>query len=274
MRLRTVPALQGAYWLTRGFRAFRARPMSFAALFAAFMFGVLLLALLPVVGPLVVLALLPMVSLSFMIASRRVVEGGTPTPLVFTEPWQAPRRRLIALLWLGLVYAVATFAVMALGDLLDGGAFEALMDAIPTGENAPEVMAARVLAPGVVFGMLLRFTLAGLLALPFWHAPALVYWEGQGCAQALFSSSLACWRNLGAFIVYGLAWFGLIAVTGIVGNLLFMLIGAPQLFAVAGVPISLLFTTAFYASLYFSYADCFESDAPVAVAPPTPHHVN
>jgi hypothetical protein len=273
MRLQTVRAWQGASWLKQGFRAFRARPMSFAALFASFMFGVLILTLLPFIGPLLVFTLLPTVSLAFMIATRRVVEGGTPTPLVFTEPLQAPRPRLIALLWLGVIYTVATFAVMALGDLLDGGAFETLMDAIPSGQNASEVMAARVTAPGVVSGMLMRFGLAGLLALPFWHAPALVFWQGQGCAQALFTSSLACWRNLGAFVVYGLAWIGLILAVAVLGSLLFALIGEPQLFAVAGVPLSLLFTTVFYASLYFTYADCFAPDEPVALSPAS-HHVN
>ena len=36
-------------------------------------------------------------------------------------------------------------------------------------------------------GMMLRFGLAALLAVPFWHAPALALWAGQGVGQvALF----------------------------------------------------------------------------------------
>jgi hypothetical protein len=116
-----------------------------------------------------------------------------------------------------------------------------------------------------LWGLLLRFGLAGLLAVPFWHAPALVFWDGQRCAQALFSSTLACWRNRGAFIVYSLTWFSLIIGIGLVASLLFAAIGSPQLFAVAGAPISLLITTVFYTSLYFTFADCFEADAPAAV---------
>jgi hypothetical protein len=231
--------------------------MAFAALFARFMFAVFLLALLPLVGPLLVLTLLPLVSLGFMIATRITVDGGLPTPRVFIDPLRADRPRVVAVLQLGLIYAVATFAVMWLSDLADGGAFEALMEAMPAGQATPETVATKLGAPGLGLGLLLRFGLAGLLSVPFWHAPALVYWDGHGCAKALFSSTLACWRNRGAFAVYGLTWFALITLFGMVGSLVFPLLGQGQLFAVAAVPMSLILTTVFYVSLYFTFADCF-----------------
>jgi hypothetical protein len=78
----------------------------------------------------------------------------------------------------------------------------------------------------------------------------------------MFSSTLACWRNRGAFLVYGLTWFSLILGFGILMSVLFALIGSPQLFALAGVPISLIVTTVFYASLYFTFADCFSDIEP------------
>jgi hypothetical protein len=134
------------------------------------------------------------------------------------------------------------------------------MPATPGG--APDALGDKFAAPGLLWGMVLRFGLAGLLAIPFWHAPALVYWDGQGWAQAMFSSTLACWRNRGAFIVYALTWFSLILGFGILMSVLFALIGSPQLFALAGVPISLLATTVFYASLYFTFADCFSDIEP------------
>jgi hypothetical protein len=265
MRLRTVPAGHGVHWVRAGFRVFFKRPMAFTALFAAFMFAVFVLALMPLVGALLVLALLPLVSLAFMIASRTADAGGVPTPRVFIEPLRTDRARLSAMLQLGLIYAAATFVVMWLSDFVDGGAFEALMDALPAGQSAPDAMATRLAAPGLVAGVLLRFGLAGLLAVPFWHAPALVHWDRQSAAQALFSSTLACWRNRGAFTIYSLAWFALIVVFGVVGSLLFAMIGRPQFFAVAAAPLSLLFTTVFYASLYFTFDDCFVGgDLPVA----------
>jgi hypothetical protein len=265
MRLQTVPARNGMLWVQRGFRVFFRRPMAFAALFAAFMFAVFLLALLPAIGPVLVLAALPLVSLAFMLATSIAVRGGFPTPRVFIDPLRVDRARLMAMLELGLAYAVATYAVMWLSDMVDGGAFEALMDALPAGQGSADDVAQKIGAPGLAFGMLLRFGLAGILAVPFWHAPALVYWDNHGCAKALFSSTLACWRNRGAFAVYGLVWFALIASFGVLGSMLFSMAGQPQLLAIVAVPVSLIFSTVFYVSLYFTFSDCFVAAESVVV---------
>lgn len=270
MRLQTVPAARGSLWVKQGFRAFFKRPLAFAALFATFMFTVFLLALVPFAGAFALLTLLPLVSLGFMIATRITLDGGAPGARVFIEPLRRSKQQRIAIVQLGLVYAVATFAVMWLSDVVDGGAFEALMDAMPAGRSSPDAVAAKLAAPGLGLGMLLRFGLAALLSVPFWHAPALVHWDNHGCAKALFSSTLACWRNRGAFTVYSLMWFGLIVAFGMVGSLVFALLGQSQLFALAAVPLSLGFTTVFYVSLYFTFADCFTStDGDDAASPVT-----
>lgn len=259
MKLKTVSARHGALWVRQGFRAFLKQPMPFAALFAAFMFVVFVLALLPFIGSLLVLALLPLVSLGFMIATRIVVEGGLPTPTVFIDPLRADRPRVTAMIQLGLGYAAATFLVMWLSDVVDGGAFGALMEALPAEQSSPEAVAAKLDVSGLGMGLLLRFGLAGLLSVPFWHAPALVFWDGHGAAKALFSSTLACWRNRGAFAVYGLTWLGLIMLIGMLSSLVFPLLGQSRLFAVAAVPMSLILTTVFYVSLYFTFADSFDN---------------
>jgi hypothetical protein len=257
MRLKSVPARQGFSWVQQGLRAFFGRPMAFTALFATFMFSVFVLALLPVVGPLLSLMLLPLVTLGFMLATRIVVGGGLPTPTVFIAPLRAERPRVVSLIWLGALYAVATFSALWISGVVDNGALDAFMETVPAGANTSEVLATRLAAPGLFSGLVLRFGLTGLLAVPFWHAPALIYWDGQRCAQALFSSTVACWRNRGAFVIYSLTWFSLVMTFGMVASLLFAAIGSPQLFAVAALPISLMITTVFYASLYFTFADSF-----------------
>ena len=267
MKLQIVPARQGALWVRQGFQVFFKQPMAFAALFAAFMFAVFVFALLPVVGTLFVLALLPLVSLGFMIASRMALAGEFATPRVFIDPLRAPRPQVIAMVQLGLAYAVATFLIMFLSDRVDGGAFEALMDAMPGAQTAPQAVADKLVEPGLWLGLMLRLGLAGLLSVPFWHAPALVFWDGHGCTKALFSSTVACWRNRAAFTVYSLAWFALVMAVGAGGSLVFGLLGQAQLFALAAVPMSLLLTTVFYASLYFTFADCFSADGAPRLAP-------
>jgi hypothetical protein len=71
---------------------------------------------------------------------------------------------------------------------------------------------------------------------------------------------MACWRNIGAFSVYALAWGGVILVFALLANLLAALLPDGQLIALAAVPAGLLFSTVFYASLYFTFSDCFASD--------------
>ncbi len=262
MRLQTVPARQGIVWVRQGFRVFLRHPLAFAGLFATFLFAAFACALVPQIGTFIAVGLLPLVTVGFMLATRIALSGAHPTPRVFVEPLRGSRSQAIAIVQLGIGYALATLAIMWLSDVLDGGAFVRLMESLPAGQATPEAAAATMAAdPRIEFGLLLRFALAGLLSVPFWHAPALVHWDGHGWAKALFSSTIACWRNKGAFALYSLTWFGVIMVIGIVSNLAFALLGLMQVMAVALVPISLMLSTIFYVSLYFTFADCFVTDA-------------
>jgi hypothetical protein len=110
---------------------------------------------------------------------------------------------------------------------------------------------------GVAVGALLAVGLGTLLSMPFWHAPALVHWGGQGVRQALFSSTLALWRSKGAFLAYMLAWIGVLLLFGLVTAVVFSLIGVPQLTGLIGVPAGLVFSTVFYISVLFTFTDSF-----------------
>jgi hypothetical protein len=266
--LNTVPARRGSAWARQGFAVFFKRPMVFAALFAVFMFMVFALALLPWVGSLLLLALLPMVTLVFMLATQAALAGELAAPAALARPLRMDSPRRLAMLKLGLIYAATTFLILSLSDLVDGGAFDTLLEALPDVQTKPEALNAALADPRLSQGLLLRTGLTALLSVPFWHAPALVYWGGQGCAQSLFSSTLACWRNKGAFFVYGMTWVSAVLLFATLGSMVFGLLGQLPLFALAATPFSLMLTTVFYASLYFTFADCFEAVAPSAPEKP------
>jgi len=257
MRLHTVPARRGLAWMRDGFAIFGRFPLGFSGLFAAFLFAVFALSLLPFIGAALLLTALPLVTLAFMLATRQALAGRTPGPQQLFTPLRGGRARLAPLLQLGVVYTVATFAVAALSGWLDGGALDTAMEQIGSGDADPDAMAEKLGDSGVEFALLLRLGMAALLSIPFWHAPALVHWGGQGSAQALFSSTLAVWRNRGAFTVYGLAWAAAVLAFGLAVSLFFGMIGQPKLIVITLMPASLLFSTAFYASLWFTFADCF-----------------
>jgi hypothetical protein len=256
MKLQVVAARQGALWVRKAFALFFQRPMAFIGLFGICLFAAVVLNLLPFVGPLVLLAALPLGSLAFMIATRAVHNGHPPLPGTLVETLRGPRARRIALLQLGLAYAVGTVAIMFLADWVDDGALEALLRAM-SGSATPEMLAQALAAPKLELGMLVRFGLAGLLSVPFWHAPALVHWDNQAAAKALFFSTVACWRNKRAFAAYSLAWVAVILLFAVLVNLVFGLLGQVQMVAVATLPATLIFSAVFYVSLYFSFADCF-----------------
>ncbi len=261
MKLRLVPAARGIQWVRQGFAVFFKQPLGFAGLFASFMFVLFLALLLPLVGSLLLLAVLPLASLGFMIGTRMALEGRFPLPRVFVEPLRQGRPARLAMLQLGILYALATALIMWLSDSVDGGALDRAMQVMSNSKTTPEAMQEALSDSRLQLGLLVRFGLAGLLSVPFWHAPALVHWGGHPPAKALFFSLVACWRNRGAFALYALTWTAAILLFALLANLLFALLGQMQLMALMAMPASLIFSTVFYASLYFTFADCFEVDS-------------
>ncbi len=260
MKLLRVDAVEGAAWVRRGFQVFLRHPLPFSAVFGVFLFVVFALTLVPLVGALALLALLPLGSLGFMIATRDALQGRMPAPRVFVEPLRGPRPQRLALLRLGLIYAAASLAIIWLSDAVDGGALERLMQTLSDSNAAADDLRQALADPRLELGVLLRFGLAALLAIPYWHAPALVHWAGQGVAQSLFSSWVACWRNKGAFTVFALVWSAIVLGFALLANVVAALLGLPQLLAFAAVPVTLLLSTVFYASIWFSFAGCFGPD--------------
>jgi hypothetical protein len=174
-------------------------------------------------------------------------------------PLRAGRPQLGAMIQLGVIYAAATWSILALSDWIDGGALEALMEAQAAGASAPDAVADKLADPRLEWGVILRFGLLGLLSVPFWHAPALVHWGAQSAGKALFFSTVACWRNKGAFVVYSLTWLGVFVLFALLANLVFAVVGRGPLVPFVALPASLIFSTVFYASLWFTFADCFDA---------------
>jgi len=275
VKLLQVAPSQGTVWVRKGFQVFGRQPLGFASLFAAGLFMSLLLGIIPVLGSIATLALAPAVSLVFMIASRRVAAGQTAMPGAIVELFGAGRSRLFALLKLGLVYVAATFLLFWLASVLDGGALASFFATLRDSKLTPESAAARVAEPGVQLGLLLRLLFLGILSIAFWQAPALVFWGDPGWAKSLFFSCVALWRNKGAFTIYSLVWLALFMVLLAIVSIGAGLFG-PERFALIAAPLMLVFMTLFYASLWFTFADCFSSSDPVAasksdgVDPPDP----
>lgn len=276
LRLHPVAPRQGWRWARQGFALYWRRPLAFTGLLMFFLFGALLLtAVVPLLGWPLGLALLPMLSLGFMIATRSALAGGPVNAMQLFEGLRHADARQRRAQWLlCAAYGLGSTLILVLAHAVDGGSFEALQRELAAGdEGSAKAVAALLADPRLAQGMLLRFGLAGLLSVPFWHAPALVHWGTQGVAQSLFSSTVAIWRNKAAFLVFALTWFAVVLVFGAGANIVAALLGQPQLIALLAMPASLLLSTVFYASLYFTFADCFvpreaESSTPATESTP------
>ena len=264
--LQQVPSQDGVRWMRNAFALFMRRPLAFTGMFAAFLVCVLLVTLLPLVGSVAMLMSLPLLTLGFMVASKSALDNGAVHPGQFIEPLRQAGPRRTALLTLCALYALGTVAIMQLAEWIDGGSFERLQMLMAKGDEARAEMQTLLADPSLTWGMVTRFGLAGALSVPFWHAPALIYWQGQSVGQSLFSSTLALWRCKGAFFAYSMAWVAVIMVFGVLAALLFTLFDARQLAGLVAMPAGLMFSTVFYVSLLFTYNGCFsigKAEAPV-----------
>lgn len=267
--LKPVSPSRGFRWLTDGFRLYARRPLAFTMMFVVFLVAALLVSLLPLVGGVLQMMSLPLLSLGFMVASQSALLDGPVSAGQFVEPLRGAPQRRRALLALCAAYGVAAVAILVLCDWISGGALQRVQALMASGSAAPAEVNAVLMEPGVTNAALAFFVLGSLLSVPFWHAPALVYWGAQGVGQALFSSTLALWRSKGAFLCYGLAWVLVLVGFGMLAALLFGLLGMASLGTMLALPAGLFFWTVFYVSLLFTFNDSF-SGASAAAADAAP----
>lgn len=261
LHLQQIPARNGRLWIRHGFTVFQRQPLALSSLFGLFLFAGFVLMLLPGIGLLLTIALLPLLSLGFMLATHLVLQKKTPSFQVYLAPFRLTPARRRAQLVLCASYALAALLIGLLTDWADGGSTRDLQQLLADNADS-DAIANAATDPRLFLGVAVRLGLHALLSVPFWHAPALVHWGGQGVAQALFSSTLALWRNRGAFALNALLWGALLMGLASAVTLGFALLGLSQLGSVVLMALGLLLSTVFYASLYFSFVDCFMFGAP------------
>lgn len=256
MRLRAATPRDGARWMLEGLSLLRREPIALPGLFGMVVFALGLLLSLPWIGPVMVAMLLPALTAGWVEAVAAMRAGERPMPSHLLRPLRGPARR--ALLHLGALHALAAWLLLAVGDLVDPGMEAAWRDMRDSEAGQDATMAA---IAALQQGMVLRAALLIPLALTFWHAPVVAVRDGAGAGKALFISATASWRNLGAFVVYGLCWIGADLVLSVLLGGLLGALGLGQAAMLVVLPGALLFSAAFYASLQGSIDGCLDLDA-------------
>lgn len=246
-------------WVAHGFALFRAHPAAWLMIFPLVWLALLVLVVVPYVGPLVAFTLMPGFTAGMMNAAADSQHGRPPQPSALFVPLHArPREQLK----LGFAY-VAGLALVLM----------AVAVSLPA-DITPESVGKR---PVQVAAMLPQLGVAALAYLPvmfaFWYAPAFVHWHGMKPAGALRSSLLAGVRNWRAFAVYGVVFLLLqLGLPWLISSLIRALLpeGSVREFilTLVLVPYGLVVACTFVCSYYSSYVAILPARDESGPAPP------
>jgi hypothetical protein len=255
VKLNIVPAKTGITWVKLGIQTFFKQPLALGGLFFMFMAAASIVGLIPIVGSLLTLALLPAFTLGMMVATLEAQQGKFPMPRVLLSAFRGDKTRAKAMWMLGAQYAVVFSAVMGLIALMDGGEFAKMLPA--EGKITKESLEQITLPKAVWLGAPLYL----LMSLLFWHAPALVFWHGVPPVKALFFSLVACLRNWRAYALFGLAWMMATLLAASVVQTLVALFSSPANAASMSVSVTMVVVSTssvmFMTAIYFTFRDSF-----------------
>jgi hypothetical protein len=264
--LRTVPALAGWRWITRGWQLLKANPIHIHMAFFFFLGTLGVVSMIPFIGSVLASMLMPALYLGVMATIAQAEKTSSTQPATLLDALGSPFKRDTSgehqgqrstfkrLATLGLVYTAAVFVMFAVYYFFDGGAaFGAMMKGEAAAKvplDAAQASAAQMQLAGSLIGLLLCYV---PVSLAFWFTQQLVGWHGQSITKALFFSWLGCWRNKTAFAVYALAWVAIFMTAAFVMTTLSSLLGASSLVGIMITPITLFLMVWVFCSFYASY---------------------
>ncbi len=264
MQLIEVPAKTGYVWFRQGIWLFRKNPLAFLTLFFTYLLVMTLVSQIPVIGGVLPLAFIPGVAVGFMAACRNTIAGKPVFPTILVDGFHSygpvVAKRLLVL---GVLYVVAMALVLAGSALADGGM---LLKVMLGGATMDQDAIANSNIPLAVLTALALYIPVAMI---FWFSPILTAWHDVPPVKAMFFSIVSCWRNRGAFVVFGALWFA-VAITVSLGlSALMQALGAGDFAFAVLMPATMIVTTMLYCSFYATYRGCFGVQTPETPDLPT-----
>lgn len=245
-----LPASTGWLWIKQGFALFRKQPGGLSTLFLGYMFMMICLSLLPVLGQIIPLMLVPVFSIAFMQACAGIEQNKRITPMLLFSGFHKPA--FTPLFALGTLYLATTAAAILFSTLADDGVLAKFL----MGRIEPDTQAMK---DANVSGALLLALLVYIpAAMAFCFAAPLIYWQKMSLGKAMFFSFFAVARALGAFATFALGWFGIVMTVSVIVVLIF---GSSDTATALMVPLSVVLTIVVNCSLYASYRHIFGAPA-------------
>jgi hypothetical protein len=247
----TLPARTGWDWLKRGMALFRKQPAALTTLLFASILLAIGISAVPIIGPIIVVVLIPSFSMAFMQACLMIDNGDRVTPAVLLTGFRKPV--LGGLCKVGVIY-LGVFLVLTLIALMITP--ESLRQLPGNIKLDPKDKLPFTLGDvAAVFGLLILETVS-LLTLCF--AAPLTYWKQMGPGKATFYSFFAVVRSARVFGVLMLSWFGIFTLITLVVGLLFSAIALAQVLLMW---LMFLFILFLQCAIYAGYRDIFGKPA-------------
>jgi hypothetical protein len=224
---------------------FRANPPLLTALTMAYLFLIVAVNLLPLVGPFLVPLALPALIVVLANGCRAIERGGGIGTVALTHGLQQHR---VPLVRLGGLHLFGSMVILAASMLMDGG--QPSLVGPDTAVDEEQVL--------ITMGRLLIVALPVISA--FWFAPLLTVWDEITPMKSVFFSFVAVWRNWRPFFIYvlsvsvmaivlpGLLLITASAVSSTLVNVLSIVLKMVLIFIMA---------PTMMASVYISYQDVF-----------------
>ena len=246
-----ISARQGIEWIRQGFALFRKQPAELSMLFLLYMLLMFALSIIPLVGQLLPLLLVPCFSMAFMQACVEIEAGRKARPNLLLTAFRSPA--LGTLLRLGVLYLLGAVLAVAASTLVDGGVFWKLMSGQVRADEQELPVGDLPLA--MIFSALIYVP----FAMAFWHAAPLATWQRMGLFKAIFYSFFAVRRCGKAFLAYALGWIVVgIALPAIISALLGLILGKAIVAIMLLMPLSVILTIVMYCSFYPTYLEVFD----------------
>lgn len=194
-RGRAVAAGHGWSWIAQGWDLFKRQPGLWIGISLALFVILLVLAFIPLLGPLANALLWPVLSAGLLLGCRALAEGGK---LEFGHLFAGFRERFGTLIAVGAISFAVSLAIGVAVALVMGIGMFTLFGGGPGPNAAPEALMTMMLAVLVMLALLLPLVMA------MWFAPALVVFHERGAVEAMKESFLGCLKNIVPFLIYGL----------------------------------------------------------------------
>lgn len=198
---RTVDAGRGVAWWTEAWALFT-KNVGLWVVLAVILFVILIvLSIIPLLGSLVAALVVPVFLGGWMLAARKVEQGGTLEIGDLFACFQSDR--LTPLLVVG---ALLLAGVLVMGIVLGVLGAGAVFGIVAGGASSSGAGMAAALGAGML-ALLIGLVCGVLLAMVTWFAPALVVFRNVPPVEAFKASFAASLRNVVPFLLWGVLYF-------------------------------------------------------------------